>query len=83
LGLDAHGRSNIVLQLTPLTLLIDPRIISIDEAVERMEQIHSSLADQMPGYADPMVLAGVKYAIDWLRLHKKEPRPRRKLALVQ
>lgn len=82
LRIDAHGRTNLIVQLATLTILIDRDLISIDDAVGRIEQIEYSLADQMPGFADPMVRAGVKRATDWLRSNKREPRPRRKLALV-
>ncbi|SRR5579871_2817359 len=70
----AHGRSHMTLQLSTITILIDAGLISIDDVVARIEQIQSSLAEQLPGYADPMVQAGVKFATDWLLAHKKQRR---------
>lgn len=74
--IDAHVRVNLVLHLSTITHLVEAKLISIDEAVGRIEQIHSSFADLDPGYANLMVSLGVKRATDWLRSNKKEPRQR-------
>jgi hypothetical protein len=70
----AHGRANLILQLSTVTHLVDAGLVSIDEAINRIEHLQSVFAKQIPGYGDPMVSAGVRLATEWLRAQKKQPR---------
>jgi hypothetical protein len=71
--IDAGFRSSLVIQLSTITMLIDAKLISIEEAVSRIEQIHSSFAQGDPGYSTPMATDMIKRVTDWLRAHARKP----------
>jgi hypothetical protein len=71
--IDAHWRSTLVIQLSTITMLIDAKLITIEEAALRIEQIHSSFAESDLGYSSELVVGTIKRATDWLRAHEKKP----------
>lgn len=71
--IDAHWRTNMIVQLSTLTLLIDANLVSIEEAAARIEQVQVAFAKGDPGYSTPMAQAIIERATAWLRAHEKKP----------
>ena len=64
--------ANFIVDLTPITLMVDKKIITIEEAAQRIEQLRAvSLADQDRPLANEML----QITIDWLRAHDKTEAP--------
>jgi len=68
--IDANQRSNMAVHLAILTLLIDAKIITIEEAASRIEQIPSVLPKAYQGEDVSMRL---KWFTTWLRANAKQP----------
>jgi hypothetical protein len=68
---DANRRGHIVVELATLTLMIDAKLVTIEEAAQRIEKIQSVLP---PAYQAEDVSLRVKWITDWLRDHDKKPR---------
>lgn len=68
---DADRRGHFVIELATLTLLIDAKIVTIEEAAQRIEKIQGVLPEQ---YQAEDVTLRVKHITEWLRGHVKQPR---------
>lgn len=67
---DANRRGHVVIELAILTMLIDAKLVTIEEAAMRIEQIQSGLPEV---YQDPEVSLRTKFVTDWLRSHTRQP----------
>lgn len=67
---DANRRGHVVVELAILTMLIDAKIVTIEEAAQRIELIQSKLPAV---YQEPDVGLRVKMITEWLRGHAKGP----------
>jgi hypothetical protein len=67
---DANRRGHIVVELATLTLMIDAKLVTIEEAAQRIEKIQSVLP---PAYQAEDVSLRVKWITDWLRDHEEAP----------
>lgn len=60
--------ANFILQLAPITLMIDKNIITIEEAAQRIEQLRDV---SMKGQDRPTANRLIRITVDWLRSHEK------------
>jgi hypothetical protein len=55
---DVNWRANLIVQLSTITLMVDAKLVSIEEAASRIEHIQSVFAKSDPAYENPLVLMG-------------------------
>jgi hypothetical protein len=67
---DADRRAHVVVDLATLTILIDAKLVTIEEAAARIEKIQSVLQEP---YRAEDVSARIKIVTEWLRSHVKQP----------
>lgn len=67
---DADRRGHVAVELAILTMMIDAKLVTIEEAALRIEKIQSVLPE--PYQADDVALR-VKLITEWLRGHIKQP----------
>jgi hypothetical protein len=67
---DADRRAHVVVELAALTLLIDAKLATIEEAAQRIEQIQGKLLES---YRAEDVSQRLKLITTWLRGHIRQP----------
>jgi hypothetical protein len=77
---DSDRRSNLVVDLATLTLLIDAKLVTTEQAAQRIEKIQSVLPAQ---YQTEDVNARLKLATVWLRSHVEQPTGQWRPVLIQ
>ena len=68
---DANQRASAVAYLATMTLLIDAGLVTIEQAAQRIEQIHRVSPE---GYHSPLVAERIQILTVWLRAHDKPQR---------
>lgn len=71
-NIDTDWRTTFVLHLATLTLLIDAKLCTIEEAARRVEHIQRVLPEQ---FHSPDVDQRLGVITDWLRQNENAPKP--------
>ena len=62
-------RAGTIVDLAIITFLIDAKVATIEQFVQRLERVHRSLPDQ---YQDDEVAKRIAFLTEWLRAHDRK-----------
>jgi len=70
-AIDANFRTSVAVDLATITLLVDARLVTIEQAAQRIEEIQRTLSER---FQTPDIAERIAFLTRWLRAHDKPQR---------